>query len=115
MNTAKLIALVLAFSFSLISCSGNAVSNNASLTKSNTASEAPLKDSYPPEVDDEFLKSCTAAGSSDKFCACMLEKVKNKYSFEEFSAIEAKITAGAPPEEFVEFSGKAKAECMKNK
>ena len=121
MNTAnlKLTALVLTFCFLLVACSGNAGSNNAgsanASAKSDATSGAQGSDGYPPEVDDEFLKSCVDAGSNQKFCACMLEKVKSKYTFEEFSAIESKITAGAPPKEFVEFSGKSRAECMKNK
>ena len=36
-----------------------------------------------------------------------------KYTFEEFSAIEVKMQAGQTPEEFLGFIGKARAECSK--
>ena len=89
----------------------NTRSTNA--TSGNTGSDPAAKGPYPKEVADEFVKSCIGAGSNAKFCACMLEKVQDKYSLEEFSVIESKIDAGTPPEEFVEFSGKARAQCLK--
>lgn len=124
MNTVsrKLNLLVLVLSLALVACSGNtgntnAVPANRSSANSTAAgsgtSDTAAEVGYPQAVIDEFLKSCESAGSNAKFCACMLDKVQSKYSFEEFSVIEAKISAGTPPEEFVEFSGKARAECMR--
>ena len=90
----------------------NATSTNAANTNTATAN-AGEKGAYPQEVADEFVKSCVGAGSNAKFCSCMLGKIQEKYSFEEFSVIESKINAGTPPEDFVEFSGTARAQCSK--
>ena len=120
MNTGsrKLNALILVLCTALVACSGNTGNTNSD-TANRSSANSPVagntaeKVEYPQAVVDEFLKSCESAGSNSKFCACMFEKVKSKYSFEEFTVIESKISAGTPPEEFVEFSGKARAECMK--
>lgn len=105
-----------------MACSGNAVSNaggngrtsNASVPAPNAGNQDPAaKHSYPQISVDAFLRSCEKAGSGRDFCSCMLDQVQAKYSFEEFSVIESKIVAGSPPEEFVEFSGKARAACTK--
>ncbi|HKP69154.1 MAG TPA: hypothetical protein VJV05_07715 [Pyrinomonadaceae bacterium] len=118
----RLVGLILALCF-LGSCSGNAGNTNTQVNgnsgnatgASNNASQSDAKAEYPEGVKDEFLKSCVKAGSDAKFCACVFDKVKSKYSFEEFSVIESKINAGTAPDDFVEFSGKARAECAKNK
>lgn len=68
---------------------------------------------YPQSVADEFLKACETSGSKPEFCACVFEKVQQQYTFEEFSVIESKMTAGQTPADFVEFTGKAKAACTK--
>lgn len=68
---------------------------------------------YPQEVVDEFIKSCQGAGSSAKLCTCLIDKIQEKYSFEDFNVIELKLGSGNPPEEFVEFAGRAKAGCMR--
>ena len=121
MNTRYL--LILAFCCLLSACSGGAGNSNtaangnianASAGKNIAATNAGTKEAYPESVKDEFLKSCVAAGSQAMFCACVFEKVQNKYSFEEFSVIESKISAGNTPEDFAEFSGKARAECTKS-
>ena len=120
MKSLTLIMIVLMLISGSASCSRgadntNTVTNRNSATTgaaSNAANSA-SKEDYPQDVVNEFLKGCEGAGSDRRFCGCMLAKVQAKYSFEEFSAIEAKISAGEPPDEFVEFSGKARAECMK--
>lgn len=90
--------------------SANAVAKNDAATNANVlASRA----EYPQSVADEFLKSCTSAGSKPEFCGCIFEKIKQTYTFEEFSVIESKIIAGQTPADFVEFSGKARAACTK--
>ena len=118
MNTsnATLITLAFVFCFVLVACSGNAGNTNtvsgAQNSSQKAASDPSVKAPYPQSVKDEFLKSCVDAGSDAKFCACVLDKVQDKYSLEEFSVIESKIAAGTPPDEFVEFSGKARAQCI---
>ena len=83
---------------------------NSSAGSANVAAE---KREYPAEVAEEFMKSCEESGSPPAFCTCMFEKVQKEYTFEEFSTIETKISAGEPPEDFVEFTGKARAACTK--
>ena len=90
----------------LASCSGSQGTAN-----SVTKNDAPTK--YPQSVADEFLRTCGAAGSNGEFCKCVFEKVQEKYTFEEFSVIESKLAAGRPQDEFVEFIGKARAQCTK--
>ena len=116
MNTSKLnlVMLILVICFSMLACGVKGGRTNTE-TNGNSAANAQEQGGYPQEVKDEFLKSCVGAGSNAMFCACMLDKVQSKYSLEEFTTIESKITAGSPPEEFVEFSGKARAECLKKK
>jgi hypothetical protein len=120
----KLAILIIVSCAALSSCSRIAGNSNVSVANGSSEAGGPANNNaqgpapngpYPQEVADEFLSSCEEAGSDAAFCKCMLEKVQAKYSFEEFSVIEAKLTAGKPPDEFIEFSGKARAECMKGK
>lgn len=87
-------------------------STNSIAADTNTPSPG-TKKAYPQEVEDEFLRSCQSAGSSPKFCGCVFDKIQGKYSLEEFSVIELKLSSGNPPDEFVEFTGRAKAQCMR--
>ena len=100
----------------LIACAGSPPQTNSS-ANSASPNTAPANSSgnreYPRSTVDAFLESCEKAGSSSAFCNCVFEKVQARYTFEEFSAIESKLVAGTPPEEFVEFTGKARAECTK--
>lgn len=68
---------------------------------------------YSESVAEEFRKGCEGSASTPAFCACVFEKVKQKYTFTEFSEIERKILAGEPSSDFVEFTRKASAECGK--
>ena len=109
-------------------CSGNQPAANANAANGNTGNQAaaantdsgangvgPAADNraYPQEVAEEFVRSCEEAGSKPEFCECVFEKVQQQYTFEEFSVIESKIVAGNPPDDFVEFTGKARAACAK--
>jgi hypothetical protein len=116
----KLFILVLGLA--LVACSGNTENTNIAANNGNSANAVATTNNaqnsaattaYPQAVVDEFLSSCESAGSARTFCRCVLDKVESKYSLEEFSVIESKITAGEPPDEFVEFTGKARAECVK--
>ncbi len=130
MTNSFVLVLLLIFSATLAACSGsentvnivntgntnvvatNAGNQNVAATNENTPTVT-ARNEYPGDVVDEFLKSCEAAGSERSFCRCVLDKVEGEYTFEEFSVIESKINAGEPPDEFVEFTGKARAECTK--
>ena len=90
----------------------NAVPANANGTPAD-ANDAAEKRGYPPEVTEEFLKSCEESGGERDFCVCVFDKVQQEYTYEEFSAIESKIVDGEPPADFVEFTEKARAACTK--
>ena len=125
----KVVLFTMLLSTALAACSrnaGNANSGNMNAGPTATNNAAPASspvagntssnsagEPYPQQVADEFLKSCEEAGSESKFCRCVFDKVQERYSFEEFSVIESKLTAGNPPDEFVEFTGRARAQCMK--
>ena len=134
MTKSIVLVLLLVLSTALVACSGseNAGNTNVAVTngsnqnvnatneaKTNVSATNEAKQNvsatneYPENVKDEFIKSCESAGSDRTFCGCVLDKVQSKYTFEEFSVIESKINAGQAPDEFVEFTGKARAECTK--
>ena len=128
------LVLLLVFSTALLGCSGSENAGNTNVAVTNEGNQnvrvtnegnqnvsatneakanVSAKNEYPEKVIDEFIKSCESAGSDRTFCGCVLDKVQGKYTFEEFSVIESKINAGQAPDEFVEFTGKARAECTK--
>lgn len=84
----------------------SAVSNNGPATDAGN-------DEYPQSVTDEFVAACEGTGAKRDDCECVFEKVKQQYTFDQFSEIESKINAGEPADEFVRFSEKARAECLK--
>lgn len=55
---------------------------------------------YPPEVTENFLASCTQAGTSQEVCQCALDKLEDKYSLEEFTREAVKLQQGEPSDEF---------------
>jgi len=115
----KLLLLSLACCVAMAGCSGggansNSLSNGANAAANNNpAANAASTAGYPKSTADAFLKSCEQAGSDRTFCTCLFDKVQAKYTFEEFAAIEAELVDGDPPDEFIEFTGKAREECSK--
>ena len=114
----KVLLLSIVCCVGIAGCAGNAANTKSAsnVTPANTNAETSNSSSnsaYPQSTVDAFLSSCQQAGSDLTFCSCVLGKVQAKYSFEEFSVIESKLIADDPPEEFVEFTGKARAECTK--
>lgn len=74
----------------------------------------PKKHDYPSDVTQNFMNSCqSTSDGNQKMCSCVLDKIQEKYTYEEFSSIEVKILAGQIPAEFLDFVGKARAECSK--
>jgi len=72
----------------------------------------PKKNDYPADVIQNFMNSCQSTSDGDqKLCSCLLDKIQEKYTFEEFLAIDAKMQAGQTPSEFLDFVGKASVEC----
>jgi len=72
------------------------------------------KHDYPSDVTQNFMNSCqTNSGGKQELCSCLLDKIQRKYTYEEFSAIEVKMQVGQTPSDFLDFVGKARAECSK--
>lgn len=72
------------------------------------------KNEYPEEVKQTFLGSCNATSKGNtQFCSCMLGKIQEKYTYEEFAGIEAQMRLGTPNAEFNNFAGVAAAQCRK--
>ncbi|MGE3468321.1 MAG: hypothetical protein AB7J13_15485 [Pyrinomonadaceae bacterium] len=116
----RIFLLMIACCLPFAACSGDTPKTNTTANSNSTktapasiANTANTAAAYPQSAVDAFMSSCEGAGSSKEFCACVFEKVQAKYSFKEFSVIEDGILAGTPSEEFVEFTGKTRAECMK--
>jgi hypothetical protein len=109
MKERKALAIVgslLIFCAALTACTGN-VGNTTGNAKTGAPNE------YPIEVLNAFMDSCKKSGGKQETCLCVFEKVQQKYTFEEYSVLEAKMAGGQAPEDFLEFVGKARAECMK--
>lgn len=126
MNRSLLYLVIMAAAMLAVGCSGGQAVNDSNATANsntniaintpgngNAANAAAEKGEYPAGVAEQFLASCEESGGKPDFCTCMFEKVQSEYTFEEFSTIESKITAGEPPKDFVEFTRKARAECAK--
>jgi hypothetical protein len=47
---------------------------------------------YPPEVVENFLRAC-GGRASESACRCSLEKVQERYTADEYRALEARIAA----------------------
>ena len=47
---------------------------------------------YPPEVVENFLRAC-GSRASESACRCSLEKVQERYTADEYRALEAHIAA----------------------
>lgn len=79
----------------------------------NTSPNDTGKIGYPPHVADDFVRGCEGQGVKPELCRCIFEKIREKYSFEDFQVIESEINSGQPPNHFIEFSDKARVECLK--
>lgn len=113
MRKSNLSSIIFAFGLAtvLVGCSGS--QGNTTGGKDDGPKNVAGKNEYPQSVADEFVKACEGAGNNREFCTCIFAKVQQRYTFEEFSVIESKIAAGRPPDDFIEFRGKARAECTK--
>lgn len=89
-----------------------AANNNAASPATNV-NNVEVPTSYTVGVEQEFVRACEESGGSNKLCVCVFGKVKERYSFAEFTELERKVIAGESPADFVTFSAKARAECGK--
>ena len=46
---------------------------------------------YPKDVVDNFLGACRSNGGSDGACQCALEGIQNRYTAEEYVALEKRV------------------------
>jgi len=77
------------------------------------------REAYPPEVADQFLVSCMAklpAGQErqrDAFaasCRCMLDRIQEQYSLEQFNALEARMSAAnTVPDDLLQIAAQCRA------
>lgn len=47
---------------------------------------------YPDQVEQSFLKQCTANGASDAICRCTLTKVEQRYDVIELSKLASEMS-----------------------
>jgi hypothetical protein len=69
-------------------------------------------DSYPSEVVDNFMSSCTAGGLSESQCRCTIDEIQAAIPFEDYENQEGLLSAGTPSEEFVQAMANAAMECI---
>lgn len=57
---------------------------------------------YPPEVVENFLRAC-GSHASEGACRCSLDKVRERYTADEYRTLEARIAATRQaPEELLD-------------
>jgi len=59
------------------------------------------EDVYPPEVVQNFMRSCRA-GSEQRTCRCALDALQSHFTVEEFRALETRVSKGEVPKEMVD-------------
>lgn len=70
--------------------------------KTQTKEPTLEKEAYPQQVRDNYMRSCTSTGGTEKICKCVLDYVEARMSFQEFSEMEKNMTAGNPPPSVLE-------------
>ncbi len=66
---------------------------------------------YPAEAVSTFKASCVSSSGNKQMCACVLEKIQEKYSYEDFSKIEKAIGVGGDTVDFMAFVEEVKRTC----
>ena len=124
----KISAFCLLLSLTLAACSSSGNTNGNNVNTANNANVANstgnvnavhnsntenARNEYPQESLDAFLQACEDSGAAEELCTCMLERIQSRYTFEAFTEIENKMRSGKTPDDFVEFSNKARTDCTK--
>lgn len=70
---------------------------------------------YDSEISENFIKSCTARGTSSKaYCSCMLDVFQRRHSQSEFQTMESVMTStGVMPDAFAQTLFTAMEECKR--
>lgn len=72
----------------------------------------PGKD-YPAKVKENFVNSCAAkANGNTALCDCMFEKIKERYSYAEFVALENDMKKGIQSQPFMNYMDSASRSCI---
>jgi hypothetical protein len=51
---------------------------------------------YPTETVDNFMAACQARGTSERACDCALDNIRERYSVEDYNALEARVAQNDP-------------------
>jgi hypothetical protein len=94
-------ALLACLCTGLVACSGRGstrsdaaqsdTAGGATPAASAPAGQAGDRRRYPDQVEQGFLKQCTASGGSDAICRCTLDKVEQRYNLLEFSRLAGEM------------------------
>lgn len=72
----------------------------------------PSKPDYPSDAVETFVNACIAAApdtpGQKATCSCLFDKIQKKYSFKEYSAIDA----GQAPDDWPPFMAASMTECV---
>lgn len=70
----------------------------AMVSGSGPESQRDASDSYPANIEANFLNACEAGGAPASSCRCVFQRIQNQFSIEEFDALENEMTlTGAVP------------------
>lgn len=65
----------------------------AVLTTAALACQGKPAHKYPKDVVDNFLAACRSNGGTDDACACALRGLQNRFTAEEYAALEKRVKA----------------------
>ncbi len=73
---------------------------------------APAGSAYPAQGTATFLDACRKVADGDgEFCACLLQSVQTRYSYEQYLAIDKKLRSGGQDAEFEQHAALASEQC----
>jgi hypothetical protein len=87
---------------------------STALIKENSFEEVSNTSAYPADLVQNFMNACMQNGSNQEFCSCVLDKIQSNFTLEQFTEIENGMANGTSYPEFVEFTKKAREECLSN-
>jgi len=61
------------------------------LTAATLACHRKPANEYPKDLVDNFLGACRSNGGSDDACRCSLEGIQNRFTAEEYTALEKRV------------------------
>ena len=82
--------------------------------KENSFEEVSNNSAYPADLVQNFMNACMQNGSNQEFCSCVLDKIQSNFTLEQFTEIENGMANGTSYPEFVEFTKKAREECLRS-